>query len=240
MSKYAGSLYKFVSEWQRIGADSVIIDWLLGYKIPFLRKPLQEHEPTETNWSAVERSSITDSLSHLINIAAVSKCAPCRQQFVSKNFLVPQPDGTNRLILNLKQLNHFVLLKHFKMENRSTVVKLLSPECFLNSIDLKDAYLLVPIWKDHQKFLRFKFLGELYEYSCLPFGLCTVPFVFCELLKSVIAKLRGLGFKSVIYLDDFLLLGSTYAECSKNVSYTLTILRSLGFLINVQKSVDSK
>lgn len=40
---------------------------------------------------------------------------------------------------------------------------------------------------------------------------------------------------SVIYLDDFLLIGDTLQECRRNVEETLRLLNSLGFVTNLQK-----
>ena len=48
---------------------------------------------------------------------------------------------------NLRPLNHFLENHHFKME------------------DLKDAYLSVPIAKQHRKFLRFVWDGITYEFT---------------------------------------------------------------------------
>lgn len=45
---------------------------------------------------------------------------------------------------------------------------------------------------------------------------------------------QGLFF--VNYLDDFLLIGSSYSECQKNVDDTKNLLQKLGFVINFEKS----
>jgi len=47
------------------------------------------------------------------------------------------------LILNLKGLNEFI--HHFKMDNLKSVVMLMKPNCFMATIDLKDAYYSVSI-----------------------------------------------------------------------------------------------
>ena len=77
-------------------------------------------------------------------------------------------DGSYRTTLNLKKFNEFVGYRHFKMDTLDTVIKLMTPGCYMVSIDLKDAYYLLPIHKDHQKFLKFKFKVTLYQYTCLP------------------------------------------------------------------------
>lgn len=81
------------------------------------------------------------------------------------------------------------------------------------SIDLQDAYFLVPIAEKYKKFLCFEFNNKLYEFNCLPFGLCTAPYVFTKLLKPVAQKLRSEGLVSVIYLDDILLFGKSKELC---------------------------
>lgn len=49
------------------------------------------------------------------------------------------------------------------------------------------------------------------------------------------AYLREKGFVSVVYLDDFLCIGSSYNDCLKNMSTTIDLLNKLGFLINKDK-----
>ena len=42
-------------------------------------------------------------------------------------------------------------------------------------LDLKDVFYSVTIALEHRKYLRFKFIGELYQINALPkwFGMCT-------------------------------------------------------------------
>ena len=58
------------------------------------------------------------------------------------------------------------------------------------TMDLKDAYLSVPIHADHSKYLRFEWESELWEFTCLPFGLSSAPRVFTKVMKPVIGKVR--------------------------------------------------
>ena len=53
---------------------------------------------------------------------------------------------------------------------------------WMGKIDLKDAYLTVPIYKKHRQFLRFKWRGQRYLFKSLPFGLATAPRTFTKLL----------------------------------------------------------
>ncbi|XP_067217303.1 uncharacterized protein [Linepithema humile] len=110
---------------------------------------------------------------------------------------------------------------------------------YLASIDLEDAYLLVPVHQNDRKFLRFRFLGHLYQFRVLPFGLASAPYIFTKILRPVAYFLRVKGFSSVIYLDDFLFIAPSHNQCRKNIKATRQLLLSLGFLINERKSVST-
>lgn len=156
-------------------------------------------------------------------------------QFSSPYFLVLKVDGSFRFILNLKRLNRFISTEHFKMEDLRTATKLMSSQDFLASIDLKDAYFLVPLHKDSRKFVRFKFENQTYEFTCLVQGLPVSPWIFTKIMKPVLNVLRSKGFISMVYLDDFLCLGNSYNTCRVNVNKTIDLLRSLGFIVNTKK-----
>lgn len=72
----------------------------------------------------------------------------------------------NRFMINLKDLNEFICLSHFKMEDMRTVCRLIIPGKFMGTIDLKDAYFLIVINKSDRKYLRFTFQGKIYEFTC--------------------------------------------------------------------------
>lgn len=226
----------FKSDWESLTSDRVILSWISGYRIPFSSLPTRAEWSPKNSWSKSEEKAVASCIERLLTLGAIYKCNFSKQQYISNIFLVPKPDGSNRLILNLKKLNTFVKKEHFKMEDTRTVKKLISRNCFMCTIDLRDAYFLVPIHKSHRKYLRFCFKNTYYEFSCLPFGLCTAPFVFTKLLKPVLSTLRKKGILSVVYLDDFLILGNSYETCLEHVNFTVSLLRKLGFIINEDKS----
>lgn len=180
--------------------------------------------------------AIHKEVHHLLQIKAVRPCDPVEGQFISSIFLVPKSNGGMRFILNLKKLNKYIHAEHFKMEDTRTAMKLMTPHCYMVNLDLKEAYFLVPVYKQHRKFLRFYFNKNLYEFCALPFGLCSAPHIFTKLLKPVMTHMRLRGFKLVSYLDDILCLGDTYQECMANANETIACLSNLGFIINCEKS----
>ncbi len=158
------------------------------------------------------------------------------EQFVSTLFAVPKKDGGTRPVINLKEVNQFLNYRHFKMEGIHLLRDLLQPQDWLGKIDLKDAYFAVPIWQNHQKFLRFLWKGSLMEFACLPFGLASAPRVFTKLMKPVVALLRRSGIRLIIYLDDILFMNQTPTGLRRDISTALHLLENLGFVVNLPKS----
>ena len=92
-------------------------------------------------------------------------------------------------ILNLKKFNESVTYHHFKMDSLCTITKLIAQNCFMSSIDMKDAYYSIPIRYSDRKFLRFQWDKVLYQFTCLPNGLSCAPRKFTKILKPLLANL---------------------------------------------------
>ncbi len=123
------------------------------------------------------------------------------------------------------------------MDSIQTIVQLVTPNCFMASLDLKDAYYSLPIRAGDRKFLRFIWRDELYEFTCLPNGLACAPRQFTKTLKPVLATLHKMGHISVAHIDDCYLQSQTYEQCVGNVIDTILLLDSLGWVVHPLKSI---
>ena len=208
-----------------------------GYKIPFFRIPhqlqahltvVQEGQPTELMKGAIRS---------LISKGAISVVNPCPQQFISTLFLVEKGQGTGEfhLLINLKALNRFLPKEKFKMEGLHTARFLLRKGDYMMKPDLKDAYYAVPIHPESRKYLRFQFKGTTYEFRCLPFGLSLAPRVFTRIPRPIVAKLRSEGIRTVIYLDNLLLIHHQKDTLNEIFLYVRRLLSSLGFIVKLEK-----
>ena len=183
-----------------------------------------------------EMNKIVQLVNELCSKGAVQKCTYVEDQFISPTFLVPKTDGTSRFILNLKTLNEFIDPVHFKLEDGRTVCRLLFQNCLMATLDLKDAYYSIPILEKHRKYLRFYFNGQLYEFKCLPFGLCKAPYVFTKTMKHVVSFLRNKDITMVIYIDDILFIEKSDRACRSNLESAKSLFEYLELLVNLEKS----
>ncbi len=150
----AGQISLKLTESQKIISDTEVLCTVAGEKIEFTSLPQQNSYKTN-KFSEKENSIIAEEIQQLLakEVIVESKHEP--DEFISPIFLRPKPDGSHRLILNLKKLNENVVYRHFKMDSILTAINLMKPNCYMASIDLKDAYYSVRVSPKHQKYLKF-------------------------------------------------------------------------------------
>ena len=122
------------------------------------------------------------------------------------------------------------------MEGLLLLKEMLLPGEKMCKIDLKDAYFAILLSVKSRKYVRFQWKGLLYEFCCLCFGLSPAPLVFAKLLTLPNSLLRKLSVRTIIYLDDILLMESSLEDLLMARDTLIFILRHLGFLINIKKS----
>ena len=91
------------------------------------------------------------------------------------NFYSGQEGGGHRPVVNLKELNSHIPYMHFKLEGLHMVRDLLKKGDLMVKLDLKDAYFSVPLSTQDRKYLLFKWEGDIFEFTCLCFGLSLAP-----------------------------------------------------------------
>ena len=182
---------------------------------------------------------LQEEITSLRNKRAIRVVPPEKNQsgFYSRYFLVPKKGGGLRPILDLRALNRYMRQYSFRMLTHAALIRFVRPGGWFTSIDLRDAYFHIAIYPLHRKYLRFAFQGVTYEYLVLPFGLSLSPRVFVKCTEAAIAPLRLKGMRLATYIDDWLLATQSPQEAQAQTSVLISHLVSLGFTINVQKSV---
>ena len=238
--KMAGKLAKFVDRWRLLTNDPFILDTIEHSHLDFVfsHEPVQHYEPRPIQFSEHEKGIIDGEIATLLSKGVIVECLESEGQYISNIFIREKKDGSFRMILNLSTLNLSVEYQKFKMETLESIIRLMRKDCFMASLDLKDAYYSVPVADEHQKFLRFRWGGKLFQYTCFPNGLTSAPRKFTKMMKPVLAHLRTLGFINAIYIDDTYLQGDSEFECRENVRVSKSLLTGLGFTINQKKSVE--
>ncbi|XP_056388255.1 uncharacterized protein LOC130283090 [Hyla sarda] len=232
-----GRLMYFTHAWSAITADVWVLQTVAGFHLELQSLPVLGVIPTPIRFSEQNAILIDNEVRDLLSKHAIMESDPSSLGFISNLFLVKKKGGGYRPVINLRDLNQHVMYRHFKMEGIHSLRDLLLPGDWLVKVDLKDAYLTVPIHPESQQFLRFLWRGRLWQFTCLPFGLSSAPWCFTKLMKPVVAALRSRGVRLIIYLDDLLIMARSKSQASLHMSWTISLLHTLGFVVNREKSV---
>jgi hypothetical protein len=161
--------------------------------------------------------------------------------YYSRLFLVPKTSGKWRPVIDLSNLNNYILKEKFKMETSRTVLLALKQGEWATSMDLSDAYFHVPIILKHRRYLRFCMMNQkgeilVYQFTSLPFGITTAPMVFTRLMNPIASLAHLRSIKVHQYLDDWLIHADSPQQTLDHTNYLLDICRDLGLLVNLEKS----
>ena len=93
-------------------------------------------------------------------------------------------------ISDLRHINFHVHRQEFKCEGLHTIKNIISRECFVFSFDFKSGYHHVGIFPDHREYSTFSWdFGDghrrYFQFTVVPFGLSSAPFIFTKLLKPL-------------------------------------------------------
>ncbi len=139
-------------------------------------------------------------------------------------------------------LNDFATADSFQYQTLMDARKLVKPGWYMGKIDLANAYRVVRIHPSNYEYtgLQWTFSGQdksTYMVDTrLPFGAKKSPMIFNELTQAVRRIMAAKGFTNiVVYLDDFLVVESSYEQCKATMNVLLGVLRELGFRISYKK-----
>ena len=122
------------------------------------------------------------------------------------------------------------------MNSIDTAVSFSSRHCYYAIVDIESAWRWVPVYPPHRELQGFRWMfGEfdpsLYEFfvdNRLCFGLSCAPAIFNRLSNAIVRMMSRRSFTAVVnYLDDFLIICRTHAECQQGLATLISLLYSL-------------
>lgn len=191
--------------------------------IRFSREPNQNSPPEQ-------RVALEDMELMLRNKGAVREL-PTAAAKRGNIFLVPKKDGK----IDLKRLNQFITSEHFKDGGNAHPIGPPQRGGLATKVHPKDAYFMIPMDQRVRRFLQLRVQGRHYQLTCFPFDLYCPPGssglrVFTKTLRPVMALLRELGVRLVIYIDD--ILAETQEVARDHTLALIYLLKNLGFLVH--------
>ena len=135
----------------------------MGYLIPFRWAPTLSRDPIPLPAyasSSIRGKALEGEVQALLTKGALELAPLPSPGFYSWLFMVMKASGAWRPVIDLSTLNLRFQQTSFKMETLQSVLLPVCPGDWMVSLDLKDAYLQVPMHPNSRKFLRFMVGGR--------------------------------------------------------------------------------
>jgi hypothetical protein len=238
LSSYPGALPHSITGILKYGV-------LLGYEGPEKLSLSQNLLSARLN-----PQTITGQLQSDLILSRVIHTTPDPPFISSPLGLVPKSNGGFRRIHHLSFPNNGSV-NFFIPENYSTLlyttlhdiyekIRKAGRNCIILKKDIKDAFRNIPVATTSQWLLGFKWEGQYYKETCLPFGLATAPFLFnlfAEAFHWILQSWLPLDLEH--YLDDFIFtvpqsLATPRFLSNINTDFNL-LTQALGLPMNTDK-----
>lgn len=155
--------------------------------------------------------------------------------------LVLVPKGTNdfRIVVDYREVNKAIIREPYPMpslEKIWTDIPSGNGKLFFTKLDLKDAYFHIELHEEVRHFTTFMTANGLMRFKRLPFGLSCAPEIFQKTMEKILVGCSN----KVVYLDDVLVYGRSFAELENFVARIKTVLKSNNLEVNEEKSEYNK
>jgi hypothetical protein len=149
------------------------------------------------------------------------------RDFESPVFTVPKKDGNHRLCTDYRKLNFFQKKTTFKMDDTQLIAETIQRGDYGMLVDLKDAYLTLGLHPSHRKYCRFRHprTGRRLQWRTVSFGISEAPRICTKLLRPLMAILKQLGIRCIIYIDDILLLHQDALQLARSMAVAINLLQ---------------
>ena len=162
---------------------------------------------------------------------------------------VAKPNKSVRLILDMSAprgdaLNEFIDPDKFSCHYSSfdqaiAMIVGIGEGAFMCKLDLKNAFRLCPVRSQDWPLLGFKWEGQFYFYTRLPYGSRSSPHIFnnfADLLCWIFIEVCHIP-TSEHYLDDYILAATSQALCSRFLHTATDMCQFLGVPLSPEKIV---
>jgi hypothetical protein len=235
-----GRLRRSLNFWQSIGASSWVLNIIrLGYCLPFIEQP--ERKVLNNHASALKNSDfVLDEINKLLVSGALVEVEDNDIFVCSPLGVVTNTSGKSRLILDLRYINTHLRVTKFKYEDIRTASDLFQQGDWFFKFDYTSGYHHIEMFPEHTKFLGCSWVTQgrrrFFQFTVLPFGLATAPFLFTKIQKTLVKYWRGQGIRIFTYLDDGAGAEDNLVDAKETSEQVRRDIEASGFVANEEKS----
>ncbi|RMC20678.1 hypothetical protein DUI87_01530 [Hirundo rustica rustica] len=167
----------------------------------------------------------------------------CMSPFNTPILPVKKPNGTYRLVHDLREINKRTVSRFPVVANPYTLLSKLGPEnMWYSVIDLKDAFWACPLDESCRDYFAFEWEDpdtgrkQQLRWTVLPQGFTESPNLFGQALEQILQDfVPAPGLTLIQYVDDLLIAGQTEEQVRKESIKLLNFLGLKGLKVSKSK-----
>ncbi|XP_017667104.1 PREDICTED: protein NYNRIN-like [Lepidothrix coronata] len=168
---------------------------------------------------------------------------PCMSPHNTPILPVKKPDGTYRLVQDLREVNKRTVTRFPVVANPYTLLSQVSPEHqWYSVIDLKDGFWTCPLKEESRNYFAFEWEDpdthrkQQLRWTALPQGFTESPNLFGQALEQLLESFKTRdGTVLVRYVDDLLIAGKDAESVREESIRLLNFLGSKGLKVSKSK-----
>ena len=144
---------------------------------------------------------------------------------------VKKHDGGIRIAIDFRKMNEISKKDAYPMPSASELFDKLYGAKVFSKLDLRQGYYQIPLRTEDKEKTAFRFGGQLYQFTRMPFGLSSAPQTFVRMMNKLFA---GVNFVDT-YIDDCLIYSKNEEEHLAHLEKVFEILYAGGLTVKMEK-----
>ena len=140
---------------------------------------------------------------HIDDLLTANLIRPSTSPWASPIIVVPKKDGGSRICIDYRKLNSVTVSNSYPIPSISDILASLKNAKYFSCLDLKSGYHQIEMEERDKEKTAFVCFKGLFEYNVMPFGLCSAPPVFQELMNRVLGD--AINNYAFAYIDDIII-----------------------------------
>ena len=154
-------------------------------------------------------------------------------EWCSPMVVVPKPNGTVRICVDLTKLNESVQRERLLLPSVEQTLAQISGAKYFSKLDANSGFWQIQLAPESSKLTTFITPFGRFAFNRLPFGITSAPEYFQRKMSEILSGLEGV----VCLIDDVLIYGNTEEQHHQRLKAALTKISKAGLTLNKEKCI---